>query len=321
MKETINICFASDNNYAKYMGITIFSILHNAAYEDNINFYVLDNGISPLMKTQIESLKKIKSFAIKWIPVSGKIFYNCSTARYITIATYFRFLIPSLLPEVDKVLYLDCDLLVLADLRELFETDIGNYYAGGVFDIVALEKYMLKQFNLPSLEDSYVNCGVLLINNRKWRENDIQAKLVSYALNNSSRLHFADQDIINSVLYGKIKLLEHKWNVCNASYNKDSFLFSKHKKDILKALNKPAIRHYTGANKPWQHNCYYPSDMTEEYINYMKISPWKEDAPPPKNKFFYLKSFLLFWWIHPLFFLSPKRYKLFYYRGFLRGLR
>ncbi|MDD3191974.1 MAG: glycosyltransferase, partial [Bacilli bacterium] len=117
----INICFTPSDNYAQHMAVVIASILKNAAFGDDFSFYVLDSGISDSNKNKISELQKIKNFNIKYVKLDTSVLDSLPIVlNHFTTAIYYRFMTADLLPEVDKIIYLDCDLVVCSSLKELF---------------------------------------------------------------------------------------------------------------------------------------------------------------------------------------------------------
>ena len=156
MENTINICFAADNNYAKYMGLALMSILKSAKTEDSLHFFILDNQIKQEEKDKIASLKKIKDFQITYLPIKEKYFDNLHTIQKgLTLTAYARFLVPSLI-EAEKVLYLDCDVFVRRSLADLFNTDISNYYMAGSLDLGIKKKYLNERFKDKNFYKNYL---------------------------------------------------------------------------------------------------------------------------------------------------------------------
>ena len=105
----INVCLACDDNYSKYAGVVIASALANSALKDNLCFYILDGGIKEENKAKINELKSIKNCEINFISIDESLFEEykkIKTHSYITIATYYRLKLPSLLPNVKKIIYL-----------------------------------------------------------------------------------------------------------------------------------------------------------------------------------------------------------------------
>ena len=299
----INICFATDNNYAKYMGLALMSVLKSANKEDNLHLFILDNNIKQEEKNKIATLQKIKPFKISYIPINEEMFKGCHfRAGKITVTTYARFLAPKLINE-DKLLYLDCDIFVRKSLAPFFNMDISNCYMAGVIDFAVKEKYLLSRFKDKTLFGNYLNAGVLLINNKKFKEENIADALLKYAAENSLTLKYADQDCLNSLLHSKILKVSPTWNMRNHCY--DPYLVNKqpNKQEILEAQKNPAVRHF----KPWRKNNI--SEFRNEYIEMMKESPWKEFTPEDdlslKN---FLKILYKYWLRYPAFFITPKFY-------------
>ena len=134
-KEKINICLSSDDNFAPYLLTTIISILKNANEEDEIYFYIIDNGISQINKEKLLKLKAIKEFNISFASLNIEDikkytnWINMNKNSPYSVSTYSILSIPNLFPDIDKILYLDCDLIVTKSLKELFDYDIDNYLA------------------------------------------------------------------------------------------------------------------------------------------------------------------------------------------------
>lgn len=178
-----NICFSSDDNYVEQVGVAIASILKNSGKEENFKFYILDGGISELSKDNLKKLKQIKDFEISYLSVNLKDFKNCPLLKdfsdehknyHVTLPTYFRFKLPSLLPDVDKILYLDGDLVVIGSLGELYNTELSDAYVAMALD--SGNENEAERLGLTT----YCNAGVMLINLKSWRDNQVEAKLFDY---------------------------------------------------------------------------------------------------------------------------------------------
>ncbi len=269
----INICFSSDNNYVQHLAVAITSILKNSSEEDNYNFFIMDGGITQKNKNKIEELKKIKDFNISFVLMDDNDFKNCpmtSYVNYITLPTYYRFKIPSIFPNIDKILYLDCDIVVTHDIKQLYETDISNYYLAAIPEVF---NHCHKERMAIEGDYYYCNAGILLINNKKWREDNIEQKLFDYALHPTKEIVYQDQDIINEVLKYKIKYLHLRWNLQHDSIWDDSYLF--HIDERLAALEDPYIVHFTHKYKPWTIEC--TNKFKVLYYKYLKLTPYKGD--------------------------------------------
>ena len=236
--------------YVKYLAVTIASILCNANKRDELNFYVLNDGsISVENKSKINDLKKIKDFNIEWITVDTKLFENQGTnlREDITIATNYRFSLASLLPDIDKLIFLDADLILNADIANLWSIDVENYYmaCSPVFEGVFVD-YQQK-LDIP-LDYRYCNTGVMLCNLKKWREDNIEPFFFTNAKKYRDVCEFLDQDILNTVLYSKILYLDYKFNFIP---DEEIWYPEIYSKNLDKIPKNPDIIHWAGPRKPW----------------------------------------------------------------------
>ncbi len=301
-ENTINIALAADDNYAVCMGITILSVLKSASKEDKLAFYILENQISAKRKAEIESLKKFREFDIFWIPLKPcdlkELVVN---QKGLTSTAYARLLIGEKIP-CDKIIYLDCDILVRDSLSPLFNVDLGNKWVGGVIDINIASGYYKK--NLGERVKHYINSGVLLINCGLWRKYSVTQCLLDYARENSFRLKYNDQDVINYVCAGRKYILSYEWNVMDTFYYPDlrgRIGVRTQAGDIERACISPKIRHY----KAFRKNYFGPNK--EEYRFLMEGSPWKDFTPQDDSG---IKLYMLCLWnyfkVHNFFFFKRK---------------
>lgn len=288
----INICLACDKNYARHAGVVIASILFNALKETTINFYILDGGILEEDKSKIFSLKTIKDCEINFISINENDFdeyKKVATHNYITIATYYRLKLPTLLHNVDRVIYLDCDTVVNTDLTELFNTDMPTECFAGSHDI---------NKKVVEINPTYVNAGVLVMDLKNMRSQNIEDKFLSWTRENIDSIECGDQTIINEVCRGNIKVVDDCWNVQASDFmNRSNY------------MNKPKIIHYIAKNKPWNKIslCYFKN----YYIKYLQLTPWKKNK---KEEFIYkyieqILSIFKFIIYRPSFFAQKKFYK------------
>lgn len=258
----INICLSADNNFAQHSKVTITSALKNATDEDRLYFHVLDGGISEENKQKIMNLKKIRDFDIEFIRMRTEDFIGWPIPQQSKFneTNYFRIMIPKLLPLTEKTIYLDSDTIVITSLKGLYDIDIDGYY------IAAAETQTYKQnknrIGIPG-KYTYINSGVMLINCKLWRENEVEKQLIDYIRTSPlDKLLNVDQDAINSVLYKSIKLIDQRWN---AETRTDLMPSDEYRKVMM----DPYIIHYCSGDKPWNPNT---KQNTKEYKKYLYIS-------------------------------------------------
>lgn len=284
----INICLSCDDNYAVHAGVVIASILTNATNEDNLSIYVLDGGISDIKKQQILKLKSIKDCEINFIKIDEKDFedYKCvCTHKYITIATYYRLKLASLLSNIDKIIYFDCDIVVNSSLKELYNTVLDNYLVAGVQDI---------NKKMAQTNPNYVNAGMLIFNLDAIRNENIEEKFLKYTKENFETIKCGDQTIINEVCKDRIKLVGDTWNVQSSNFtNRSSY------------ISEPKVIHYVAKNKPWGLNSYsYHKNL---YFKYLQLTPWKLNDVELKKA---LKSTAFnYFKYRPMFLFRPRFYE------------
>ncbi len=292
MNEVINVCLACDDNYSKYAGVVIASILANANTEDNLTFYILDGGIAQENKQKIQELKSIKDCEINFIEIDESLFEEykkVKTHKYITLATYYRLKLPSMLLTVPRVIYLDCDMVVKSSLKELYNKNLSDKPLAGVHDI--------KLKNI--LENpTYVNAGMLVMDLDNMRKQNLEEKFLQWTKEHINTIKTGDQEIINEVCRGNILVIEDEWNVQSSNFtNRSSY------------TNTPKIVHFTAVNKPWHWASFsYHRDL---YFKYLQLTPWKlsEKELIHWTKANQKASLLAYLKYRPFFFLRPRFYK------------
>ncbi len=294
--KNINICVACDDNYAQYAGVVIASALRSSMKNENLTFYILDGGISELNKEKINYLKNIKLCEINFIKINNDMFADylkIKTHSYITIPTYYRLKLPTLLPNVDRVIYLDCDVIVNSSLFELFNVEMGDAVVAGVKD---LNKRITK--NNPN----YVNAGVLVFNIQNMKKQNVEQEFLEWTNSHKDTIKLGDQEIINEVLKNRIKLVDDEWNVQSSNFiNRSSY------------TNNPKIIHFVAKQKPWHFGSF--SYHKNYYFENLFYTPWAlqtqedEDYWIRKNKICSVLNYIKY---RPLFMFRPRFYTALY---------
>ena len=263
-EQEIPIFMASDDKNSPVLAIAMQSIISNT--KSFVHFYILDGGISILNKQKIKSLKKhFKNFDIEFLKIDKKKIKNFYTG-HLTINTYFRYFISNIKPNIQKLLYLDTDIIVTSDIKELFNIDIENYIIGAVprHCEQLKDKNIIEQAKKMNIDiNSYFNAGVLLINNKKWREENITSRCISLTKKLNNKLINADQDVLNIIFENNYKKLEYGFNAL-CYFNE--YLINK---GVLKE-NECKILHYAGL-KPWTQKTYQDS----YFWKFVNLSPYK----------------------------------------------
>ncbi len=273
----LNIAYSSDNNYAKQLGISILSLLESNAKTEEINIYVIDNGINESNKEKIEEIVKKYNRNIVFFKFK-EICKNLKTDNTFSLSSFGRIFLSSI-KDIDKIIYIDCDMVVCKSLKELFDTDMTNYYVAGVQDNVS--KFYRELVGLSEV-DRYINAGFLLINTKKWREDNIEEKCIKFIERYHGSVPHHDQGVINGVCKEKIYILPPQYNLQCPMFDyqtKEIRQLSNieeyyKQEEIDYAKKNPVIIHFTKGffNRPWNVKCTHP--LKDKYLYYMNKSPW-----------------------------------------------
>ena len=184
---------------------------------------------------------------------------------------FARLLLSSVLPDLDKIIYLDCDIVVLKDLQSLWNLDISDVAVAMAPGLTFEDKKSLNRLGMTS--GYYLNSGVILMNLDYWRKHDVQNRVISYILEKGDKLIYNDQDALNSILQNEHKVLHIKYNYSYCYFHRLIGVSHKEKiREIIEARDNPVIFHYFGPLKPWSLGCYIPGK--ELFVKYQKLSGW-----------------------------------------------
>lgn len=251
-KLIIPIVLSSDNSYTPFLYTTMLSALQNATKNTFYDFYlIVTPNFSSKNKEQINKLKEEFDCNINFIDIEDQ-FNNLPW----TPAAWYRLILAKLLPkQYDRCIYLDCDVYVCNDLKQLYTVELNENYVAGVIACtyyVYADKIHSNILNIPSTK-KYINSGVLLVNLKQIRNDNVTSRFFEL-LNSSQVLPAYDQDVINIVCYGKIKILPPKYNmILRHVFINDIRLNDLYSKEEIKeAKTKPCIIHYMCEQKPWQ---------------------------------------------------------------------
>lgn len=190
-------------------------------------------------------------------------------------ATWYRVMLPDLLPDIGRVLCLDADLIVTDSLAPLWGTDIEDFFLAAVTNVLA-PQYMTRPVALGLSPHSYFNAGVMLLNLDLMREHGCSERIVRYGIDHAPDLALRDQDALNHVLADRRKPLSPRWNSMNAlrTYPWSSYVFPA--EEIAAAIERPAVRHFEGPgrNKPWHAGCDARSQGL--YLRHRQRTPWPD---------------------------------------------
>lgn len=277
MHEPIHCVFSTDVNYTPHLGVVLASLLDNSK-RHSIQLHVIHQNVGD------DNLGKLKNVADRFAATIH--FYNFKvddyahfhTSGHISLAAYFRLFLTDILPaSVDRVVYIDADVVVREDIGHLFDMPMTGSLAA-VTEPLAGDSGM--RLGLPS-EFAYFNSGVLLIDLAKWRDTGMRDRFVEYVEAKGEGLKFHDQDVLNAVLYDDVDRLDMRWNYQPRVKAGDARLVGVTDKEIEAASSDPAIVHFTSWRKPWLYK--YDVPYEHEYLRYRKMTPWNNFRQPDKT--------------------------------------
>lgn len=243
----IHIVFCVNDAYIQYISVSIKSIAENN-HDSNINIYVLSDYISNFNRKKLhEIIKDYSNISLHFHEVDDTSVCVLKSGHW-TKYTWYRLLIPQILPnDIERILYLDADTLVVTSLAALFSIDLTNYSIAGVEDFLSYndDTYL----RLGCNKQQYICAGVMLMNLKYWREYNLAGKTIEWALANSNRMIYPDQDAINYICQETTYLLPLRYNIVYYFFIKD-FYYHLHTQEIKDCVYNPAIIHY-GDCAPW----------------------------------------------------------------------
>lgn len=277
----IEVCLCADDKYMMPAGVCITSIFESNKNE-KIRVHLITEGISLENKAKLQTTADKYNQLIEIHTVDADVFNEFPIADRFSKAIYLRFMIPQILSgDIDKVLYLDCDIVCIDSLNELWKTDLKDSYCGVCLDCNGDDIITRNRLNTYKVhvtwDDVFFNSGVLLFNMKQWRKNKLAHQLIEFIDKYKDVCSlYPDQDALNCLFAGNITLLPLRYNFQMSCMWKKQYIRLRRNlySYIDDALKSPCLIHYTTSNKPWFPCC--PNPMTPKFDYYRSISLWKE---------------------------------------------
>jgi len=281
---TIPIVFAANDFFVPMCTTTIFSVLCNSDKNRNYDIVIINKDISARNKNILKNtVKQFQNATLRFFDVVSILDkYVLKAGMHISVETYYRFLIQDILPDYDKVLYLDCDMICEYNIAELYDIDLMDNWVGAVKDpdmigqVNSDKSYNKYVTDVLHLNDpySYFQAGVLLLNLSALRKNHSTCQWFTESM---QKYKYMDQDILNKNLQGHVKYLDSKWNVLIDCSGQRIEIIKKAPSNVcreyLHSRKNPYIIHYAGFQKPWKDvSC----DYFEEFWHYARLTPYYE---------------------------------------------
>ncbi len=274
----IDVAFSSDNNYAQHMGVSIESLLQSYVSKHDLNIHILYKHLDDVHISNLQTLVKRHG--------KSKLFFHCIEGeefkdfplpnKYHPIEMYFRLKIAEIFPSLDRMLYLDSDIIVQSDISEIYFTEkIQDKMVMAVEEPSILNKRRLQSLGMAS-DMPYFNSGILLMNLRNMRKKGFKNKYINFINEYKNQILYGDQDVLNAVCEDDWEALPLAWNAYYFIYQRiyDETYYHYKKGDIYAAKRDPKIIHFNQHPKPWSAKCIDPRRAL--YFKYLKYTPYKE---------------------------------------------
>lgn len=276
--EVINILCATDENYAPYCGIMLTSLFESNK-DCHFVVYVFEDGSvteENIQKYQCLAKKYGNEIVLKTIDESMVKGFPINENAHITTPTYYRLLAADLLPkDVHKVIYLDCDVIVVGDIKPLWKVSLDDRALAGAMDCGPSFDNVCNRLGYP-VSFGYINAGVLVFNLDYWREKGLTERIFAFISEKSYNLTWMDQDVLNGVLYKEKLILPVRYNFSILFFYRyywEKYLMER-QQYYFEECGNVVIIHYQGNIKPWDFR-HYKGAFYYNWEKNNKKSPWK----------------------------------------------
>lgn len=252
MNKEIPVFFAVDNGYIPFLSVALRSLIDNTSRENIYAIKILYTNVTEENKIKIKKYET-ENISIEFVDLNKQleeIKEKLYTRNYFSNTTYYRLFIPELYPEYDKAVYIDSDTVCLSDIAELYNTDMGdNLIAGipdGVIQAIDIFKDYVERVVGVADYNNYFNAGVIVMNLKELRDYKFEEKFI-YMLEKIKFEVAQDQDYLNRLCKGRVKILDYSWNRMPV---------------MGKTEEKINLIHYNLGAKPW----YFDNVVYQEYF-------------------------------------------------------
>ncbi len=280
VSSSIIIVTAINEKFAMPFACMLASLQDNLKSNKKVDLYVLESELSHNTKSRIESSVNSSKINLIWTHIDPQKISSLKISGHITIEAYFRLLISNVLPKtINKILYLDSDLIINTDISRLWETPFQNASILASPESEKNHDFIFSKHG-PNLNGQVFNSGVLLIDLKKWRQNHITQKIITYLKKYNQDIVWHDQEGLNAIFADNWTSLSIKWNLLTPMVEEclsPSSISAANRKLYRKSLFNPYIIHFNTCQKPWDPNNKHPYRPLFYY--YLDKTDWKGWRP------------------------------------------
>lgn len=266
----LHIACGIDDNYAPHAAAMLLSAFDNLPSGSTRTFVLHDDNLS---EESIRNLSKTlgELTHLHLLKITDRMMSGLPTDTFHH-ACWHRIFLPDLLEDIDKVLYLDADMIIVDDLLPLWETDLEQYLFAAVVNPLYpfMPVHPINSLGLAGPSE-YLNTGCLLMDLNKLRETNFTQKIKSYAAKHPDNL-WPEQDAISALFPKQWKKLHPRWNVQTTFFDLSPDQLPVPKQQAIEAIESPAIIHFIGPNKPWHYLCKHP--FQNKYREWVDKTVW-----------------------------------------------
>jgi len=277
----VHLLLCTDARYLQHVAVCLTSLLVNNPHLF-IDIVIVRRATEQLDEPKLQrSLARFPNHSLKFrvfSPPAGRLLPLNPRAHY-TVDTWTRLWVEDFFPpDVDRVLYLDGDIVVVGDIAPMWNVDLGGALLGTV-DIPGSQRGVTHLGLRP--EDGYFNAGVLLIDLKQWRETRAMDTVLGYVDAYPELMtRDVDQEALNACFHGRRKRLDYKWNLVS-SFFREAAALPFDRQEISTLCREARIIHYNSHPKPWSYFCDHP--RRAEYRKYLRLTEWREFVPPDRT--------------------------------------
>lgn len=275
--EKITVVSSCNDAFAEHVSALFVSVLENTDRSSKgFDFYVIDDEISIANKRLMRDTLKEYDAMLHFLTIDKKYFSDAVESDRIPETAYYRIAIPELFRDQDleRILYLDCDMIALGDISELWEIDLSDYTLAAVED--AGFHHRLEKMAIACDSTKYFNSGFMLINMKKWLAENVTNRVLRFIHDNPEKLKFHDQDALNAILHDQWLQLHPKWNAQSYIMKREvEHPDPEGEKEYFETRRDPQIIHYSGHVKPWSPE--FTSSLKKYYEEYEELTAFPDD--------------------------------------------
>lgn len=258
----IPVVYSVNNNYAPYLYVSLQSLIDNIDMQHEYRIYILYTDLEKRHRKHFKQLKD-HNIQIECVDVSKNMRgIVIEDNNYLTVETCYRLLLPEIFQKYERILYIDTDTLIMADIAELFESKLNGKAVGAIHEAVSI--YLKKYYQSLGVGEAF-NAGVLVIDMELFRKMNIGSRCLALLMEDCKKekrnLQYMDQDALNIVLKGNVCFLDSTWNFLYRYLQDIDLLHEEQREGYLERVNNIKIIHYVSEMKPWEYPEYKLADL------------------------------------------------------------